>query len=214
MIIAAVAVVEAILVVRLSRYGREYRHDHDDGTEPHRRHAHQCRRRSLVDLRLRACSRSPPPPAPRCRSRPSSIAAPLAYVLSAIAAVIYLVTTVCLARSTPLSRRVGIACCTVELFGVIIVGIRSLFWRSAFPAHRLVRGRDGLVRLSASATRSCRSCCRSPGCGGSGGARSRPLTPECLCQKFVRASREPGSFGTRHCARGFPHSGISAPRVA
>ena len=61
-------------------------------------------------------------------------AAPLAYVLSAVAAVIYLVTTICLARSTPRSRRIGIGCCTVELVGVIVVGTASLFWRSAFPA--------------------------------------------------------------------------------
>ena len=61
-------------------------------------------------------------------------AAPLAYVLSALAAVIYLVATVCLARSTPRSRRVGIVCCSVELIGVIVVGTASLFWRSAFPA--------------------------------------------------------------------------------
>jgi hypothetical protein len=60
--------------------------------------------------------------------------APLAYVLSAIAAVIYLIATICLARSTPASRRIGILCCSVELVGVVVVGTASLFWRSAFPA--------------------------------------------------------------------------------
>jgi hypothetical protein len=47
--------------------------------------------------------------------------------------VIYLIATVCLARSTPTSRRVGIVCCSVELVGVLLVGAASLVWRSAFP---------------------------------------------------------------------------------
>lgn len=59
--------------------------------------------------------------------------APLAYLLSALAAVIYLIATICLARSTPASRRVGIVCCSIEFIGVIVVGAASLVWRSAFP---------------------------------------------------------------------------------
>jgi len=59
--------------------------------------------------------------------------APLAYILSAIAAVIYLVATISLARSTPTSRRVAIVCCSVELIGVVAVGLLSLANRSAFP---------------------------------------------------------------------------------
>ena len=59
--------------------------------------------------------------------------APLAYTLSALSAVIYLVATICLARSTDGSRRLAIACCSVELVGVIAVGIASLIWSSAFP---------------------------------------------------------------------------------
>jgi hypothetical protein len=59
--------------------------------------------------------------------------APLAYVLSALAAAIYLVATVCLARATPASRRIAIACCTVELLGVLAIGTASLADKSAFP---------------------------------------------------------------------------------
>jgi cytochrome bd-type quinol oxidase subunit 2 len=59
--------------------------------------------------------------------------APLAYTLSALAAVIYLVATICLARSTPGSRRLAIACCSVELIGVITVGAASLIWPASFP---------------------------------------------------------------------------------
>jgi hypothetical protein len=59
--------------------------------------------------------------------------APLAYVLSALAAAIYLVATVCLARATAVARRIAIACCSVELLGVLAVGTASEMDRSAFP---------------------------------------------------------------------------------
>ena len=59
--------------------------------------------------------------------------APLAYVLSALAAVIYLVATICLARSTPTSRRIAIICCSIELVGVLVVGAASVIWSSSFP---------------------------------------------------------------------------------
>jgi hypothetical protein len=59
--------------------------------------------------------------------------APLAYVLSAIAAVIYIVATVCLARSTVFSRRLGIVCVSIELVGVLVVGTLSQLDTSAFP---------------------------------------------------------------------------------
>ena len=45
--------------------------------------------------------------------------APLAYLLSALAAVVYLVATVCLAKGTETARRVAIACVAFELVGVI-----------------------------------------------------------------------------------------------
>jgi hypothetical protein len=60
-------------------------------------------------------------------------AAPLAYLLSALAAVVYLIATVGLARSTDLSRRVAVASCSFELIGVLVVGTASLVDREAFP---------------------------------------------------------------------------------
>ncbi|GAB3133369.1 hypothetical protein [Microbispora hainanensis] len=56
--------------------------------------------------------------------------APLAYVLSAFAGVVYIVLTVALARG---ARRVGIAACLVELAGVLVVGTLSLADPAAFP---------------------------------------------------------------------------------
>jgi hypothetical protein len=59
--------------------------------------------------------------------------APLAYVLSALAAVVYLVATIGLARSTRTSWRVALASCTFELAGVLVVGTLSLLDKRAFP---------------------------------------------------------------------------------
>ena len=56
--------------------------------------------------------------------------APLAYLLSALSAVIYLVATVALARS---HRRLALACCSVELLGVLVIGTASLVDAEAFP---------------------------------------------------------------------------------
>jgi hypothetical protein len=59
--------------------------------------------------------------------------APLAYTLSALAAVVYVIATVGLARSTDRSRRVAVVSCTFELVGVLTVGTASLIDREAFP---------------------------------------------------------------------------------
>jgi hypothetical protein len=59
--------------------------------------------------------------------------APLAYTLSAVAALVYLVATVALARSTPAARRVAVASCAFELLGVLTVGTASLLDPDAFP---------------------------------------------------------------------------------
>ncbi|ETK32059.1 hypothetical protein [Microbispora sp. ATCC PTA-5024] len=56
--------------------------------------------------------------------------APLAYLLSAVAAVVYIVLTVALARG---ARRVAVAACLVELAGVLVVGTLSLVDAAAFP---------------------------------------------------------------------------------
>lgn len=59
--------------------------------------------------------------------------APVAYLLSATAAAIYLVAAVGLARQTPHSRLVVLVCCAVELAGVLVVGTLSLVLPEAFP---------------------------------------------------------------------------------
>jgi hypothetical protein len=58
--------------------------------------------------------------------------APLAYTLSAFAAVVYLVATWSLARGGRWVR-VGIIACTVELVGVLVVGAASYVVPEAFP---------------------------------------------------------------------------------
>jgi hypothetical protein len=59
--------------------------------------------------------------------------APVAYLLSALAAVVYIVATVALARGDAGSRRVATAAILVELAGVLIVGVLSLVLPDAFP---------------------------------------------------------------------------------
>ena len=56
--------------------------------------------------------------------------APVAYLLSALAAAVYVVATVALARSR---RRLAVAACGFELAGVLIVGALSLVLPDAFP---------------------------------------------------------------------------------
>jgi cytochrome bd-type quinol oxidase subunit 2 len=59
--------------------------------------------------------------------------APVAYLLSAFAAVVYILATVMLSRSGRLSHRIAVISCSVELVGVLAVGTFSVFDRSAFP---------------------------------------------------------------------------------
>ena len=66
--------------------------------------------------------------------------APVAYLLSALAAAVYIVATVGLARSTPVSRRVATIACTVELIGVLVVGTLSVVWPHAFPDETVWSG--------------------------------------------------------------------------
>jgi cytochrome bd-type quinol oxidase subunit 2 len=65
--------------------------------------------------------------------------APLAYLLSALAAVIYLVATVALARG-PAGRRVALVAISVELVGVLVVGTLSLVDSEAFPDETVWSG--------------------------------------------------------------------------
>jgi cytochrome bd-type quinol oxidase subunit 2 len=59
--------------------------------------------------------------------------APLAYLLSAFAAVVYLVATVSLAKAGRTWFKVSLAAVLVELVGVIVVGALSMFDPVAFP---------------------------------------------------------------------------------
>ena len=56
--------------------------------------------------------------------------APVAYVLSAVAAVVYVVATVALLRD---ARRLALACIGFELVGVVAVGAWSLLQPDRFP---------------------------------------------------------------------------------
>jgi hypothetical protein len=59
--------------------------------------------------------------------------APLAYLLSALAAVVYVVATVGLVRGGRSGRRTALVAITVELVGVLVVGTLSLADPAAFP---------------------------------------------------------------------------------
>ncbi len=59
--------------------------------------------------------------------------APVAYLLSAFAAAVYVVATLALARSSERSRRVALAAVLTELVGVLVVGTLSLVEPRTFP---------------------------------------------------------------------------------
>ncbi|PRX44561.1 hypothetical protein B0I33_11170 [Prauserella shujinwangii] len=59
--------------------------------------------------------------------------APLPYALSAFAAVVYVLATIALARSGVTWWRVALAACSVELAGVLTVGVLSIADAAAFP---------------------------------------------------------------------------------
>ncbi|MBB3677419.1 hypothetical protein [Modestobacter versicolor] len=59
--------------------------------------------------------------------------APLAYLLSALAAVVYVAATIGLARGGRGGRRTALVACAVELAGVLVVGTLSLADPAAFP---------------------------------------------------------------------------------
>ena len=59
--------------------------------------------------------------------------APLAYLLSAFAAVVYIVATVSLAQGSAAARRVATVAISIELVGVITVGVVSELVPHAFP---------------------------------------------------------------------------------
>ncbi|WP_405104982.1 hypothetical protein OG559_17040 [Micromonospora sp. NBC_01405] len=66
--------------------------------------------------------------------------APVAYLLSALAALIYIVAAVGLARAGHAGRQVALACCSVELVGVLGVGVLSLVDPALFPDETVWSG--------------------------------------------------------------------------
>ncbi len=59
--------------------------------------------------------------------------APLAYLLSLVSGVVYVIATLALARPGPTWRRVALGTCTFELVGVLAVGILTLLDDGDFP---------------------------------------------------------------------------------
>ncbi len=59
--------------------------------------------------------------------------APVAYVLSAFAGVVYILATVTLAAGSPTARRIAVLSCSIELAGVLAVGTWSLAGPATFP---------------------------------------------------------------------------------
>ena len=60
-------------------------------------------------------------------------AAPVAFTLSAVAAVIYIVATIALARGDRASRKVATIAISIELAGVLTIGLISLLLPADFP---------------------------------------------------------------------------------
>lgn len=61
--------------------------------------------------------------------------APLAYLLSAVAAIVYIVATVSLARPGRRAFTVSVVAVTTELVGVVAVGFLSIVDAQAFPSE-------------------------------------------------------------------------------
>jgi hypothetical protein len=59
--------------------------------------------------------------------------APVAYVLSAFAAVVYIIATVTLVKGSRTARRIAAVSCSVEFAGVLAVGTWSLVDKASFP---------------------------------------------------------------------------------
>ena len=60
--------------------------------------------------------------------------APLAYLLSALSAVVYIIATIALVKRGAVWNRIAWATISFELAGVLIVGLLSIFDRELFPS--------------------------------------------------------------------------------
>ena len=67
-------------------------------------------------------------------------AAPVAFTLSAVAAVIYIVATIALARGDRASRKVATIAISIELAGVLTIGLISLLLPADFPTATVWSG--------------------------------------------------------------------------
>jgi len=59
--------------------------------------------------------------------------APVAYLLSALAAIVYIVATIALGRPGRRAHRVAVIACSFELVGVLVIGTLSLVVPDQFP---------------------------------------------------------------------------------
>jgi hypothetical protein len=59
--------------------------------------------------------------------------APVAYLLSALAGLVYIIATVTLGRGGPKARRIAVFSCSFELVGVLAVGTWSIADPATFP---------------------------------------------------------------------------------
>jgi cytochrome bd-type quinol oxidase subunit 2 len=59
--------------------------------------------------------------------------APVAYLLSAFAGLVYILVTVTLTRGSPAARRIALVSCSVEFAGVLAVGTWSMLDPASFP---------------------------------------------------------------------------------
>ncbi|TKJ22823.1 hypothetical protein [Blastococcus sp. CCUG 61487] len=66
--------------------------------------------------------------------------APVAYLLSALAAAVYLVATIALVRGGRAGRRTALAAICFELVGVLVIGAVSLAMPDAFPDETVWSG--------------------------------------------------------------------------
>lgn len=69
--------------------------------------------------------------------------APLAYSLSAVSALIYIVATIALAKRSAFARKIAVITVSIELVGVLVVGLLSIFQPSLF-AHPSVWSQFGI----------------------------------------------------------------------
>ena len=79
------------------------------------------------------CSRCPLPRGAGVQLATKFGHAPVAYLLSAFAGVVYIVATVTLVNGSPTARRIAVLSCSIEFAGVLAVGTWSVPDPATFP---------------------------------------------------------------------------------